>query len=43
MGNNKIGAEGAKAIGGALAANQSLTTLEYASPLHALSFTVSSR
>ena len=40
---NGIGAEGAKAIGEALATNQSLTSLEYAAPLHALAFAVSSR
>ena len=40
--DNSIGAEGAKGIGGALAVNQSLTTLEYATPLQALAFTVSS-
>ena len=39
---NRIGAEGAKAIGEALATNQSLTSLEYAAPLHALAFAVSS-
>ena len=35
---NRIGYEGAKAIGEALATNQSLTSLEYAAPLHALAF-----
>ena len=39
---NNIGVEGAKAIGGALAVNQSLIELKYAAPLHALAFTVSS-
>ena len=43
MGDNGIGAEGAKAIGEALATNQSLTSLKYAAPLHALAFAVSSR
>ena len=43
LGGNDIGDEGAKAIGEALAANQSLTSLEYAAPLHALAFAVSSR
>ena len=36
--NNSIGDEGAKAIVEALAANQSLTSLKYAAPLHALAF-----
>ena len=40
---NNIGVEGAKAIGEALATNQSLTSLKYAAPLEALAFTVSSR
>ena len=39
---NAIGDEGAKAIGEALTINQSLTSLEYAAPLHVLAFTVSS-
>ena len=43
LNSNKIGAEGAKAIGGALAVNQSLTSLKYATPLQAFAFTVSSR
>ena len=43
LGSNKIGAEGAKAIGEALTTNQSLTSLKYAAPLHALAFVVSSR
>ena len=33
LNSNKIGDEGAKAIGEALATNQSLTSLEYAAPL----------
>ena len=40
---NNINVEGAKAIGEALATNQSLTFLEYATPLQALAFTVSNR
>ena len=39
---NYIGAEGAKAIGEALAVNHSLTSLVYAAPLQVLAFTVSS-
>ena len=40
---NNIGVEGAKAIAQALTTNQSLISLEYATPLQALAFTVSSR
>jgi len=43
LGGNAIGDVGAKAIAEALVVNQSLTTLEYATPLQALAFTVSSR
>ena len=39
---NNIRYEGAKAIGEALAVNQSLTSLMYAAPLQAPAFTVSS-
>ena len=40
--NNNIRDEGAKAIGEALAINQSLTSLKYAAPLQAPTFIVSS-
>ena len=39
---NNIGVKGAKAIAQALTINQSLASLEYAAPLKALAFTVSS-